>query len=246
MQTLRQTAIVARISDVIENRFVRKEGLEPSYVITKFGQKISRVKLMGTIVDKFVSDMGNYSTITIEDDTASMRVKAFQDNADVFDEFNLGDLVTVVGKVREYNDENYVIPEIVKRVTDPNHELLHRLRVLKGLLRHKKMSQALEKERKKFTDVEGFKKYASEKYKIDPEVVESFFEGEGVEEGVDEKDYKSLVLETLEGMDDGEGVGMRELMERCKLPDDVFEEVINDLLSSGICYEPKPGILRRV
>ena len=36
-------------------------------------------------------------------------------------------LVEVIGKVREYNEEIYIIPEIVNELADPSYELLRKL-----------------------------------------------------------------------------------------------------------------------
>jgi hypothetical protein len=236
----------ARISDVINGRFIRKEGLEPSYVLTELGQKISRVYLLGTIVDKFMSENGNYSTITIDDDSDSIRVKAFGKDASMFDNFQVGDLVIVIGKVREYADENYIIPEIVKKVADPNFESLHKLEVLKQLLRHKKISEIVKKEMDKFSDAEKLKKYIKKEYGVTSDKIDAILETLKTEEEFKEKDYKPLILETLDRLDEGEGVEFKKLLEESKLPESIFEEVINELLSEGICFEPKPGVIKRV
>jgi len=245
METLRQTTVRARISDVVNGKFVRKEGMEPSYVLTELGQKISRAHLLGTIVDKFTSEDGNYSTITIDDDSDSIRIKAFREDSNIFDNFEIGDLVMLIGKVREYADENYIIPEIVKKIVNPNYESLHKLEVLKQLLKQKNVLEDIKKEREKFVDVEELKKYA-EKKGVDTEAVEAVVETLTVEEESEEKDYKPLVLETLEKLDEGEGVEFKRLLEESKLPENTFEEVINELLSDGICFEPKPGVLKGV
>ena len=83
------------------------------------------------------------------------------------------------------------------------------------------------------------------KRRIKAEKVDSILELFSLEEETKEVDYKPLVLETLEKLDKGDGVEFKKLLEETKLPDNVFEEVINDLLSSGICYEPKPGMLKK-
>jgi len=246
METLRQTTVRVRISDVVNSKFIRKEGMEPSYVLTELGQKISRAHLLGTIVDKFMSEDGNYSSITIDDDSDSIRVKAFREDSNIFDNFEIGDLVIVIGKVREYADENYIIPEIIKKVADPNYEILHRLEVLKQFAKQKKVLEEIKKEKNKFSDVEELKKYAEKKYGVDTEAVESVVETLTAEEESEEKDYKPLVLETLDKLDKGEGVEFKKLLDESKLPENTFEEVINELLSDGICFEPKPGILKRV
>jgi len=35
-------------------------------------------------------------------------------------------------------------------------------------------------------------------------------------------------------------------MEKSGLDESIFEETLNELLSSGICYEPRPGVLKKV
>lgn len=246
MEILRQTTSRARISDIVNGNFIRKEGFEPSYVLTDLGQRISRAYLIGTIVDKFMSENGNYSSITIDDDSDSIRIKAFREQVNIFDNFSVGDLVMVIGKVRNYADENYLIPEIIKKITDPNLESLHRLEVLKQSLLYKKALEIIKKERENFGDVEKLKKYVKKQYGIDVDIVDSILETFTIEEETKEKDYKPLLLETLDRLDEGEGVEFRKLLEESKLPENIFEEVINEILSDGICYEPKPGIIKRV
>jgi RPA family protein len=193
-----------------------------------------------------MSENGNYSSITIDDDSDSIRVKAFREQVNIFDNFNVGDLVMVIGKVRNYADENYIIPEIVKKITDPNLESLHKLEVLKQSILHKKALKIIQEEKEKFSDVEKLKKYVKKQYGIDADVVDSILETFAMEEETKEKDYKLLLLETLDRLDEGEGVEFRKLLEESKLPEHIFEEVINEILSEGTCYEPSPGIIKRV
>jgi len=246
METLRQTTSHARISDIVNGNFVRKEGFEPSYVLTNLGLRISRAYLIGTIVDKFMSENGNYSSITIDDDSDSIRIKAFREQVNIFDNFNVGDLAMVIGKVRNYADENYIIPEIVKKVTDTNLESLHKLEVLKQSILYKKALEVIKKEKEKFSDVEKLKKYVKKQYQIDSDIVDSVLETFAMEQETKEKDYKPLLLETLDRLDEGEGVEFRKLLEESKLPENIFEEVINEILSEGICFEPSPGTIKRV
>lgn len=242
METLRQTMIKTRMSDVVNGRFVRKEGLEPSYVLTDLGQRISRVNLLGTVVDKFMSEDGNYSSITIDDDSDSIRVKAFREDTNIFDSLEVGDIIMVIGKVREYNDENYVIPEVVKKIANPNYEILHKLEVLKQLLQQKKILERMKKE--KFSDVEELKKYAKD-HNMDTDSLEAIMETLSAEEE-NKEDFKPMILDMIEKLDKGEGVKFKRLLEESKLPENTFEEVVNELLSDGICYEPTPGVIKRV
>ncbi|MBL7169541.1 MAG: hypothetical protein ISS48_00805 [Candidatus Aenigmarchaeota archaeon] len=245
METLRQTAIPARIIDLVNGNFVRKEGMEPSYTLTNLGQKISRTKIVGTIVDKFMSEDGNYSSVTVDDDSDAIRLKAFKEDADFFDDFNIGDNVLVVGKIREYNEENYIIPEIMKKITS-DYEGYHKLKVLKKLLEKKKINDIVEKQKDKFADFEELKKFMTKKHGFDEKDIEGVLENLGEKQEKKEKDYKPMLLELIEKLDVGKGIEIRKLLEESKIEESVFQEAVNELLTEGICYEPSPGIVKKV
>jgi RPA family protein len=120
------TARKVRISDVMNGKWIKKEGMEPSYIETGQGEHLSRVRILGTVVSKFVSEDANFASITVDDSTETIRAKTFK-TAKPLDMINIGEIVDLVGKIREYNEEFYIIPEIVTKVTDPNMELLRRL-----------------------------------------------------------------------------------------------------------------------
>ncbi len=128
----RMTAKKVMVSDLINGEWVKKEGLEPSFIITKKGEKVSRARLLGTVVSKFVSEDGNFGSLTLDDSTDTIRIKAFKD-LKILELSDVGDLVDIIGKVREYNEEIYLIPEIIKKLDDPNVELLRKLEILKKM-----------------------------------------------------------------------------------------------------------------
>jgi len=245
METLRQTTKIAKISDITEGNFVRKEGMEPSYVLTKLGEKISRAKIVGVVVNKFMSEDGGYSSVTIDDDGDAIRVKAFQENSDFFDDFNVGDNVMLIGKVKDYNDEKYIIPEIMKKVGN-DYESYHRLNALKGVIGKKKINDIIEKQKDKFADLEELKKYMVKKHKLDEKDIEGAIENLGEKKEKKEKDYKPMILGLIDKLDHGDGIGFKVLLEKSKLEESAFQEATSELLSEGICYEPKAGVIKKV
>ncbi len=130
MPIQRQTAKKVRVLDLMKGEWVRKEGMEPSYVQTKSGDHVSRARILGTVVGKFQAEDGNFASVTLDDGTDTIRAKTFK-TVKPLDTVNVGELVELIGKVREWNEEVYVIPELVRRVTDPNIELLRRLELLR-------------------------------------------------------------------------------------------------------------------
>lgn len=245
MENLRQTAIPTMISDLTGGSFVKKEGMEPSYVLTKLGIKISRAKITGVIVDKFMSEDGNYSSITIDDDSDSIRAKAFKEDADFFEKFNIGENVMLIGKVREYNGEKYLIPEVIRKVSS-DYETYHKLRFLKKIASKKKIYSVIKSQMGKFSDFQELKNFIVKRYGFEEKEVQDIIESLIEKEEKKEKDYKPVILEKLESLDKGSGVEIKKLLEETKIPEDVFQETIKELLSEGICYEPKPLIIKKV
>lgn len=126
------TAKKVRVSDIVKGRWVKKEGMEPSFVVTYYDEEVSRARILGTVVAKFVSEDGNFSSVTIDDSTDTIRAKTFK-TVKPIDTVEIGDLIDIMGKVREYNGEIYFIPEIIYKLENPNIELLRRLEILKKL-----------------------------------------------------------------------------------------------------------------
>lgn len=101
------------IRDLMTGNYVKMEdGLN---YLELSGKKIFRVNLLGVLVIKNNSFGQNYSTIILDDSTGKIAVRNF-DNPTLFDDYDVGDLVLVIGKLREYDNERYVIPEIMKKV----------------------------------------------------------------------------------------------------------------------------------
>jgi hypothetical protein len=121
----RQTARKVSIADIMAGKWVKKEGFEPSFVVTPLGIEVSRARVLGTVVNRFAAEDGNFGSLTLDDFTETIRVKTFKTLKPI-DGFNVGDIVDVVGKVREFEQEIYMIPEIITRV-DPNMEMLRKL-----------------------------------------------------------------------------------------------------------------------
>lgn len=239
----RQTAKKVRLWDIMNGEFVKKEGFEPSYVKTHGGENVARAHVTGTVVSVFKSEDGNFVSVTIDDGSDTMRLKAFNET-EVLDNLEEGNIVDVVGKVREYNGENYLIAEITRKVEDPNFELMRRLE----LLRKEKSLKA----KGKF-DVEG----GETKGKGAPGPGESGNAEEGKETEGREKtgkdpqeppgekaNLKKEVLEFIETQNDG--VVYSEICEKVEAKEAELEGVIDELLSEGICYEPSPGKIKKI
>lgn len=240
MMIERSPAKKVRISDLVNGKYFygSKEEMKPSYVITSFGEKISRVNLIGTVIDKFVSADGNYSSATVDDGTEAIRVKSFEGLP--FEKFELGDSIRVIGKLKEYNGELYISHELIEKVKDVNFELLSKIEVLNNLVKQKKIIDDVKLLSSQVDEVE-LKSYARDTYSIDEETLSVIIESKKKE-----VDYKPAVLEVIEKLDEGKGVEIRKLFEVLNLPENVVERTLDMLINEGSLFEPTIGYLRKV
>ncbi len=109
----RQVAYKVRIADIINSQFV-KDDISAGYV--KIGiSNVARVNILATLVDK--SEDASYASAVIDDGTGRIPLRSF-DNMGLFLMLNVGDTILVIGRVREFNNERYMMPEILKKIND--------------------------------------------------------------------------------------------------------------------------------
>ncbi len=101
----RSTAKICSINELINGKFIKKEGWDPSYIITPYG-KIFRTNLLGVIVSKNINDC------VLDDGTGKIIVRSF--NKEITAE--IGDPVLVIGKPRVFNNETFVNSEIIRKI----------------------------------------------------------------------------------------------------------------------------------
>jgi len=122
----RQVAYKVWLASLHGAEYVKQEGWAPNYV-TIGGTQISRVHVVATVVSKFIADDGNYGALTLDDGSDTIRVKAFGPDVKRVEAAQVGKLVRFVGKVKEYNDEVYLSPEIIRAMDNPNWLIAHRM-----------------------------------------------------------------------------------------------------------------------
>jgi RPA family protein len=234
----RQTAKKVRVWDLVNGTYVKKEGFEPSVVKTQLGEEISRARLMGTVVAKFVAEDGNYAAITLDDGSDTIRVKIFK-TVKPLDTVTVGDIVDVIGKVREYQGEVYVMPEVVGKVSDPNFEIMRRLELAYKEMGIKKTKELIEKH--KDSDPEELRKELVEKHGLESQWIDMFI---AEKKGKEKNALKKQLLDIIGSQKDG--VVYSDLVKRVKAKGAEIEAAVDELLNDGICYEPSPGRIRKI
>ncbi|MCS4541224.1 MAG: OB-fold nucleic acid binding domain-containing protein [Euryarchaeota archaeon] len=127
----RLTAYKVHVKELINGEFYPSEGeYEPSYLLTPFGLRVSRARILGTVVYKFLADDGNPLFIRVDDGTETIRVWCFEEKRALLEEANIGDIVDIIGRVKEREGEVYLVGELITKIEDPNWELLRELELL--------------------------------------------------------------------------------------------------------------------
>lgn len=203
----RQPAKKARIEEIVSGEWVEADKTQEfasGFVKTASGEDIFIARVMGIVVSKFVTEDSSFGSITIDDGSETIRAKCWKDLKQITG-VEVGQLVDLVAKVRFYNQEIYLVPDILKQVKDPNAELLRRLELL-----------ALGK---------PVKAAATEKK-------------------TDAQKLRADILKLIEA--EADGISYSDLVAKSGISEDKAEQVIDELLSGGLCYEPAPGVIKKI
>jgi RPA family protein len=174
----RQVAYKVEIADVLNNNYVKEEGWLPNYVAVG-DKKVSRVNLLGVIVSKNFQEEGAASqNFILDDGSGRISLRFFEPGASV----DVGDVVVVVGRPREFGAERYIVPEIIKKIIEPKW------------VKVRKLELALEKQ-KTFQ-------------KKEPVAEELSVETEDL---VDDSNPLTKIISIIKELDAGAGVGFEEI-----------------------------------
>ncbi len=225
----RQTAYIVSIADLLNAQYVKSEKeFDPNYLLTANNLKLARVNILGVVVDK-EEDNTSYQ-ITFEDGTGKIIVRSFEKDTPLKNVM-IGDALLVIGKPREFNNKKYLVPEIIKRISNTKW------------LEYRKMELARKK--KKFSSTDSFTTPSPPLQTTTKEVDVIDQEPEIVEEEIIEEEKNSpyyMILSTIRTLDQGQGADIDLVISKTSVPD--AETVIKRLVEEGELFEIKPGKLK--
>lgn len=130
----REIAYKLRVGDLLKGQpiFMDNEGQNKWLKCIELGdKKIVRVNIIANVVDKFESEgQTKFATITVDDGSGQIRARLFGEDTKKFEDFVQGDTLIIIGMVRSYNDELYIMPEVLKK-QDPKYLLVRKLEIEK-------------------------------------------------------------------------------------------------------------------
>jgi RPA family protein len=254
----RRTAYRLFIGMILQGRpELRNQRLLYSMINNK---ETTRVNIIGNIIDKFVSEQKPYCALTIDDGTGTIRIKAFADSVNMLQKFEQGDSINVIGKLSHFNNEIYILPEIVKE-SGITWLIARKLELEKEfgkditkILSDQQREEQIAKHQEEKNPYQPTQKPEESKQKqIEPAESEPIKE-EKIEIEKEEKENKSseekaensTKSEILEKIKESEpdGIDIDKIIMSMNKPVEEINNTITALLESGDVYEPKPGRLR--
>ncbi len=245
-QQRRQTAKLADFEQLNSGNYFQREGFEPNFLLTPNGRRLSRARVVGTLVDSFINDDETYGSLTLDDGKDTLQIKFFSE-IDQMREFEVGQILEVVGKVREYQGQIYLDGETLVAV-NPEKEMLHQLRLVKTMEEwaqiHETVKQ-LKESGKEHEDIEKEMAGTLNEDEVDS-LLQSFNEAFSSENQGEMANIEREVLDAIKELDSGEGADYSDILDEVDEPEEKLESTVNSLLSEGTCYEPKPGKIKKL
>ncbi|MFH1424977.1 MAG: OB-fold nucleic acid binding domain-containing protein [archaeon] len=138
-----ELATKIHIKDILDGKFTPGQGYESGTLKTTDGKEIKKIHILATIVEKFVAEDKGFASITLDDATETIKVKVFKEHVAKIEPRKVGDIIDVMGVLREYEGEVYVMPDFIKIIDDPNWEILRNLELDKRTLQKANENTAL-------------------------------------------------------------------------------------------------------
>lgn len=196
----RQTAYITNIATVISG---------------SSGKQLSRVHFIGVVVG--LSQAGT-NEATIDDGTGKILARSF-DNPIFFRELQLGDVIRIIGRVRTFNEQVYLIPEIMKKITNRKFILLHKL-LLEKEIQVPKISLGIEE-----IGVENISQEIVEDAPVD------------ADDTIPPSPFDTIITQ-IKKLDQGDGAPMEKILQE---QGEESEKLIQHLLEMGEIFEIRPG-----
>lgn len=221
MQTnQRQTAFKIRISDLLSGKYTSPGGWEPSY-ISVGGVNVSRANIMGVVVAKQSSEMAGNESIMLDDGSGRISVRSFEQKD--FSGIKVGELVMLIGRPKEYGNEVYIVPEIIKALSD---------------------RRWVDVRKAEFGITSKKSDYAQTGEKETGPIENGFFEDRTKTEDIEKEAESPIekILSMIKDMDKGDGSDFDSVIKNSHVEN--AEARIKDLLKKGEIFELRPGKLK--
>ncbi|HIH12539.1 TPA: hypothetical protein HA242_02340 [Candidatus Woesearchaeota archaeon] len=239
---LRLISIKTTIKELVEGTYVQEKEENPNYLQTKSHQKIYRLSVVATVLNK--EKVGTITNFLIDDGTGEIALRSFEESK-VTQQTQIGNTVLIIGKVRVYNQEKYISPEIIKKINPlwlkvralemPDHFQDKRGNlVIKdlGVKENYILNGSKENTWKNTVSKREEPKGENEEEEIgEEEIVE--------ENGLGSAFPSQKIIILIKELDKGDGAAIEEILEKSLVQG--TEQIIEKMLEKGDIFKISPG-----
>ncbi len=210
----RHVAVKVSLSELAQGSYLQESEQEPPCLITTKGNRLYRVNVMGIVLKKEMR--GTITSFLIDDGSGQVLVRSFEENESVR-KLEVGSAAFIIGRMRQYNLEKYLSPEIVK-IVEKSWLKVRSLELLKN------------------QTIPGTEKKKEEADNLSEEKLEE-----------EETQSQMLlpvekIVRLIKELDLGEGVPIEEAIAKCPVTD--AEKWIEKMLESGDIFQNLPGKIK--
>nr|MBA4405498.1 hypothetical protein [Nanoarchaeum sp.] len=226
---IRQTAYKIWISDLVNGEFINPEGeWDPSYVKVK-NLNVSRVNIIANAIDKYKNEDSNHISLTLDDGSDNISLKTWNEDSKLLNNVEIGDMILVIARVKEYNNKIYLTPEIVRKLDKPEWMILRKKELVSEYGERKQVINSEHEIEQEFQD------------DMLPKITEeSIFEEEP------SNALRQKLLNTIEKNDKGDGADLAKVIFESKIKETKAQNLIYDLLKEGEIFEIKTGRVKLI
>ena len=248
---IRDVALKISINTLLSGKYVQEKETEPNYLLTSEEKKIYRLNLMANILSREI--VGSITNLLIDDGTGSIILRSFEKNKTT-ENLNIGDTILILGKVRIYNQEKYISPEIIKKI-NPLWLKLRALELNKNILTSNKIEinenkteelslnntpeNLIQNKKIEKNTIKESKNEQLSKNTIKVIEQTKIIDKETIEENEQKMIPLQKIINLIKDLDQGNGVLIEEIIERSSLEN--TEKIIEKMLENGDIFQNSPG-----
>ena len=226
----RAPAVIVRIADLIKGQYFKVEGnFNPDYALVG-EKKISRVNMVAIVIEKNIEE--RFSSLTIDDGSGSIVLRDF-DNKNKFENFNIGQVIMTIAKPRNFNEQMYLITEIIKPIKNNKWIEYRKLQLEKiSPMVIEKVNEEIIEDKPIVEEMVSNSEVENKPKTNEPEKV-----------SVDEpENIIDKVLAIIKELDSGEGADIEDVIVKADVKD--CEPLLNSLIKEGEIFEVRPGRIK--
>ena len=107
----RPTAHKVTLHQIMNGEYIEEQEQKPNYIIIN-KEHIYKVNIVAAVVYK--EEIGTMILFLLDDSTSRLICRIFEETTET-KKIEIGNIVHIIGKIRVYNQEKYISPDVIKK-----------------------------------------------------------------------------------------------------------------------------------